>query len=82
MPAPRPRRWAWCSCARRRAKPTPLSAVARIVERRAPLQITHVAQYPATTVGFDTAPGVSLGTAVDAIRAGGQGDQAAAGRDA
>ena len=47
---------------------TPLSAVARIVERRAPLQITHVAQYPATTVGFDTAPGVSLGTAVDAIR--------------
>jgi multidrug efflux pump len=47
---------------------TPLSAVARIVERRAPLQITHVAQYPATTVGFDTASGVSLGTAVDAIR--------------
>ncbi|ROZ64930.1 efflux RND transporter permease subunit [Ramlibacter sp. WS9] len=49
--------------------PTPLSAVARIVERRAPLQITHVAQYPATTIGFDTAPGVSLGTSVDAIRA-------------
>jgi multidrug efflux pump len=38
------------------------------VERRAPLQITHVAQYPATTVGFDTAPGASLGSAVDAIR--------------
>ena len=51
---------------------TPLSAVASIVERRAPLQITHVAQYPATTVGFDTAPGVSLGTAVDAIRAAAQ----------
>src|SRR5207302_1732983 len=33
-----------------------------------PLQITHVSQYPATSVGFDTAPGVSLGTAVDAIR--------------
>jgi len=49
-------------------EPTPLSAIASIVERRAPLQITHVAQYPATTVGFDTAPGVSLGTAVDAIR--------------
>ncbi|MEZ0306414.1 MAG: efflux RND transporter permease subunit, partial [Ramlibacter sp.] len=49
--------------------PTPLSAVANITERRAPLQITHVAQYPATTVGFDTAPGVSLGSAVDAIRA-------------
>jgi multidrug efflux pump len=49
--------------------PTPLSAVANIVERRAPLQITHVAQYPATTIGFDTAPGVTLGTSVDAIRA-------------
>jgi multidrug efflux pump len=47
---------------------TPLSAVARIVERQAPLQVTHVAQYPATTIGFDTAPGVSLGRAVDAIR--------------
>ena len=49
-------------------KPTPLSAVARISERPAPLQVTHVAQYPATTLGFDTAPGVSLGRAVDAIR--------------
>ncbi|MES2938663.1 MAG: efflux RND transporter permease subunit [Pseudomonadota bacterium] len=48
--------------------PTPLSAVARISERRAPLQLTHVAQYPAATIGFDTAPGVSLGRAVDAIR--------------
>jgi len=49
-------------------KPTPLSAVATVTERPAPLQITHVAQYPATTLGFDTAPGVSLGTAVDSIR--------------
>ncbi|HEY1104278.1 MAG TPA: efflux RND transporter permease subunit, partial [Burkholderiaceae bacterium] len=48
--------------------PTPLSAVATITERPSPLQITHVAQYPATTLGFDTAPGVSLGRAVDAIR--------------
>jgi multidrug efflux pump len=46
----------------------PLSSVANIVQRRAPLQITHVAQYPATTVGFDTTPGESLGSAVDAIR--------------
>jgi multidrug efflux pump len=50
-------------------KPTPLSAVASITERPAPLQITHVAQYPATTLGFDTAPGVSLGRSVEAIRA-------------
>nr|WP_217346813.1 efflux RND transporter permease subunit [Noviherbaspirillum sp. L7-7A]MBV0878571.1 efflux RND transporter permease subunit [Noviherbaspirillum sp. L7-7A] len=49
-------------------KPTPLSAIARISEQPAPLQVTHVAQYPATTLGFDTAPGVSLGRAVDAIR--------------
>ena len=48
--------------------PTPLSAVARITQRPAPLQITHVAQYPATTMGFDTAPGVSLGKAVQSIR--------------
>ncbi len=46
----------------------PLSSIANIALRRAPLQITHVAQYPATTIGFDTAPGVSLGSAVDAIR--------------
>ena len=49
-------------------EPTPLEAIARISERQAPLQITHVAQYPASTIGFDTAPGVSLGAAVDAIR--------------
>jgi multidrug efflux pump len=49
-------------------KPTPLSAFASVREQPAPLQITHVAQYPAATVGFDTAPGVSLGHAVAAIR--------------
>ncbi|MEO8310638.1 MAG: efflux RND transporter permease subunit [Caldimonas sp.] len=50
-------------------EPTTLDAIAKISERQAPLQITHVAQYPASTIGFDTAPGVSLGAAVDAIRA-------------
>jgi multidrug efflux pump len=50
-------------------EPTPLSAVARITERETPLQITHVAQYPAATVGFDLAPGVALGQGVDGIRA-------------
>jgi multidrug efflux pump len=49
-------------------QPTPLSAIASITEQAAPLQITHVAQYPATTVGFDTASGVKLGTAVNAIK--------------
>lgn len=47
---------------------TPLSSIASVSERAAPLQITHVAQYPATTLGFDTAPGVSLGRAVDDIK--------------
>ncbi|MBC7443847.1 MAG: efflux RND transporter permease subunit [Polaromonas sp.] len=47
---------------------TPLASIASITEQPAPLQITHVAQYPATTLGFDTAPGVSLGKAVDDIR--------------
>jgi multidrug efflux pump len=47
---------------------TPLSAIATIREVPAPLQVTHVAQFPAATVNFDTAPGVSLGAAVDAIK--------------
>ena len=49
-------------------RPTPLSAFAKITEQLAPLQITHVGQYPASTLNFDTAPGVALGHAVDAIR--------------
>jgi multidrug efflux pump len=48
-------------------KPTPLSAFAEIKEQMAPLQITHVGQYPASTLNFDTASGVALGDAVDAI---------------
>jgi multidrug efflux pump len=47
---------------------TPLDAIASVTEQPAPLQITHVAQYPSTTVGFDTAPGVKLGQAVEAVR--------------
>ncbi|HXR57045.1 MAG TPA: efflux RND transporter permease subunit [Casimicrobiaceae bacterium] len=49
-------------------KPTPLSAFAKITEQLAPLQITHVGQYPASTLNFDTTPGTALGKAVDAIR--------------
>ena len=47
---------------------TPLSSLATISERQSPLQITRVAQYPATSLGFDTTRGVSLGKAVDEIR--------------
>ncbi|MDR0479983.1 MAG: efflux RND transporter permease subunit [Burkholderiaceae bacterium] len=46
----------------------PLSSFAKIVEQPAPLQVVRVGQYPAATVGFDTAPSVSLGAAVQAIR--------------
>jgi multidrug efflux pump len=46
----------------------PLAALATISEKPAPLQVTHVAQFPAATINFDTAPGVSLGAAVDAIK--------------
>jgi multidrug efflux pump len=47
----------------------PLSAIATLKERRAPLQINHLAQFPAATISFNLAPPASLGAAVDAIRA-------------
>ncbi len=49
-------------------KPVPLAAIARIVPKRVPLAITHVSQFPASTIGFDPAPGVSLGAAVQAVK--------------
>ncbi len=53
---------------------TPLSSFATVVEEPAPLQVTRVGQYPAATVGFDLAPGVSLGTAVKAVQAAAQAE--------
>ena len=47
---------------------TPLASIATITERPAPLQVTNVDQFPATTLGFDTAPATSLGKAVGDIR--------------
>ena len=47
---------------------TPLASIASITERPAPLQVTNVDQFPATTLGFDTAPGVALGRAVADIQ--------------
>ncbi|CAH0352962.1 MdtB/MuxB family multidrug efflux RND transporter permease subunit [Aquabacterium sp. CECT 9606] len=47
----------------------PLSSVARISEKAAPLVINHVAQFPAATLSFNLAPGVALGDAVEAIKA-------------
>jgi multidrug efflux pump len=48
---------------------TTLSSIATVREQPAPLAVTHVAQYPSATVGFDTAAGVALGKSVAAIRA-------------
>ncbi len=50
------------------SKPVPLSAIATIREETAPLQVTHLGQFPATTVSFNLAPGASLGEAVAAIK--------------
>src|SRR5437588_3078028 len=45
----------------------PLSAIAHIEQRAAPLVITHYGQFPATTVSFNTAPGYSLEAGLAAI---------------
>ena len=46
----------------------PLAALARIVEKPTQLAINHLGQFPAATISFNLAPGVSLGEAVSAIR--------------
>jgi multidrug efflux pump len=47
--------------------PVPLSAFARMERGNAPLLITHQGLFPATTLSFNLAPGVSLGAAVTAL---------------
>jgi hydrophobic/amphiphilic exporter-1 (mainly G- bacteria), HAE1 family len=47
----------------------PLEAVARIVPTVGPLAVNRIAQQPAVTFSFNTAPGVAIGEAVDAVRA-------------
>ncbi len=49
-------------------KQVPLSAIATITQRTAPMQIDHLGQFPSTTVSFNVARGASLGEAVDAVR--------------
>ncbi|MBS0472855.1 MAG: multidrug efflux RND transporter permease subunit [Proteobacteria bacterium] len=48
---------------------TPLSAFARVEPKPVPLEIDHLAQFPAAMISFDVAPGYSLGAAVDAVTA-------------
>ena len=45
----------------------PLDAVASVHLGTAPLLITHLGQFPATTISFNLAPGASLGQGVNAI---------------
>jgi len=47
----------------------PITTVTKLDERTGPLLINHIAQFPATTVSFNLAPGASLGAAVDKIKA-------------
>jgi len=44
-----------------------LDTVARVSERATALAINHVGQFPAATISFNLAPGVSLGEAVKSI---------------
>ena len=46
----------------------PLSAFTRVERTNAALTITHQGQFPATTLSFNLAPGISLGHAVIAIQ--------------
>jgi multidrug efflux pump len=53
----------------RASQQVPLSALARVSERTAPLVISRIGQFPAATLSFNLAPGASLGDAVDAVDA-------------
>lgn len=45
----------------------PLSALATVSERFAPLVVNHLAQFPSATISFNLAPGAFLSDAVNAI---------------
>ncbi len=45
----------------------PLSAIIHVDQRPGPLLISHLGQFPATSISFNVAPGYSLGEAVEAI---------------
>ena len=45
----------------------PLGAIAKIQVSKSPLVVSHLAQFPSTTISFNLAQGASLSTAVDEI---------------
>jgi multidrug efflux pump subunit AcrB len=50
----------------------PLLSLARYAPAPASLSVNHQGQFPAVTLSFNLAPGVSLGQALDAVRQAGQ----------
>ncbi len=48
--------------------PVPLSAFTSFSNSSMPILISHVGQFPATTISFNLAPHAALGEAIDAIR--------------
>jgi len=48
--------------------PVPLATLAKFRQETAPLQVSHLGQFPSATVSFNLAPGASLGDAVNAIK--------------
>src|SRR6185312_12724669 len=48
--------------------PVPLAVMAKMKQQTAPLLVSHLGQFPSTTVSFNLAPGASLGGAVTAIK--------------
>ena len=48
--------------------PIPLSTITRTTEITAPILISHMGQFPATTISFNLSPKASLGAAVKAIQ--------------
>ena len=48
--------------------PVPLDAITNFANSSTPILISHIGQFPATTVSFNLAPGTALGQAVTAIQ--------------
>ncbi len=61
--------------------PVPLSVMAKMRVETAPLQVSHLGQFPSATVSFNLAPGASLGERGDRDQAGAARDRPAARHD-
>ena len=48
--------------------PVPLAVMAKMRTETAPLQVSHLGQFPSATISFNLAPGASLGEAVAAVK--------------